>query len=103
MHSLTVHTAVALGRKGIKQVHGSFLSDEVKNTSETTQSPGAILFWLKTLARRYAIAAVRRQSSQSIILFDFLVGNTSLCEGFPVFLLVSPFSLLFISAVYGRH
>ena len=64
---------------------------------------GVILFWLKTLARRYAIAAVRRQIFQSIILFDFLVGNTSLGEGFPVFPLVPPFSLLFISAVYGGY
>ena len=38
VHSLTIYTTVALGRRGIKQVHGSFLRDEVKNTSETTQS-----------------------------------------------------------------
>ena len=52
---------------------------------------GVILFWLKTLARRYAIAAVRRPIFQSIILFDFLVGKTSLGEGFPVFPLVPIF------------
>ena len=161
MHSLTVDTTVALGRRGIKQVCGSFLSDEVQNTSETTQSQtyehthastltrnratfsdqcfcrtalsiiadlnrrielssvrtlvclcrtfaGAILLWLKTLARRYVLAVVRRQSAKSIILFDFLVGNMSFREGYPVFLLVPPLlnligSMLFISAVYGRH
>ena len=122
---------------------GSFLSDEVQNTSETTQSQtyehthastltrnratfsdqccrtalsiiadlnrrielssvrtlvclcrtfaGAILLWLKTLARRYVLAVVRRQSSKSIILFDLLVGNMSFREGYPVFLLVPPF------------
>ena len=144
VHSLTVDTTVALGRRGIKQVCGSFLSDEVQNTSETTQSQtyehthastltrnratfsdqcfcrtalsiiadlnrrielssvrtlvclcrtfaGAILLWLKTLARRYVLAVVRRQSSKSIILFDFLVGNMSFREGYPVFLLVPPF------------
>ena len=160
MHSLTVDTTVALGRRGIKQVCGSFLSDERQNTSETTQSQtyehthastltrnratfsdqccrtalsiiadlnrrielssvrtlvclcrtfaGAILLWLKTLARRYVLAVVRRQSSKSIILFDLLVGNMSFREGYPVFLLVPPLlnligSMLFISAVYGRH
>ena len=155
MHSLTVDTTVALGRRGIKQVCGSFLSDEVQNTSETTQSQtyehthastltrnratfsdqcfcrtalsiiadlnrrielssvrtlvclcrtfaGAILLWLKTLARRYVLAVVRRQSSKSIILFDFLV------EGILCFSLFPPLlnligSMLFISAVYGRH
>ena len=160
MHSLTVDTPVALGKRGIKQVCGSFLSDEVQNTSETPQSQtyeqthastltrnratfsdqcfcrtalsiiadlnrrielssvrtlvclcrtfaGSILLWLKTLARRYVLAVVRRQSSKSILLFDFLVGNMSFREGYPVFLL-SPLlnligSMLFISAVYGRH
>ena len=63
---------------------------------------GVILFWLKTLARRYAIAAVRREILQSIILFEFLVGNTSLGEGFLCFSLF-PFYLLFISAVYGGY
>ena len=69
---------------------------------------GAILLWLKTLARRYVLAVVRRQSSKSIILFDFLVGNMSFREGCPVFLLVPPLlnligSMLFFSALYGRH